>query len=71
MQQLEISLHQRAEELSRLERQNEQSEWRRGEELRKREERVRELQLELDRERGKEPVLKVICEIDFFVFFKA
>lgn len=54
-----MSLQQRAEQLSHLERRSEQSEWRRGEELRKREERVRELQLELDRERGKEPVVKV------------
>lgn len=59
MHQLELSLQQRAEQLSHLERQSEQSEWRRGEELRKREDRVRELQLELDRERGKEPVVKV------------
>lgn len=57
--QLELSLQQRAEQLSHLERQSEQSEWRREEELRKREDRVRELQLELDRERGKEPVVKV------------
>lgn len=59
-----MSLQQRAEQLSHLERRSEQSEWRRGEELRKREERVRELQLELDRERGKEPVVKVrlICK---------
>lgn len=57
--QLELSLQQRSEQLSHLERQSEQSEWRRGEELRKREDRVRELQLELDRERGKEPVVKV------------
>lgn len=58
VQQLELSLQQRAEQLSHLERQSEQTEWRRGEELRKREERLRELQLELDRERGKEPVVK-------------
>lgn len=58
VQQLELSLQQRAEQLSHLERQSEQTEWRRGEELRKREERVRELQLELDRERGKEPAVK-------------
>lgn len=58
VQQLELSLQQRAEQLSSLERQSEQTEWRRGEELRKREERLRELQLELDRERGKEPVVK-------------
>ncbi|GAA6227094.1 kinesin-like protein KIFC3 [Lates japonicus] len=62
VQQLEISLHQRAEQLSQLERQSEQSEWRRGEELRKREDRVRELQLELDRERGKEPVVKYVTQ---------
>lgn len=55
-----MSLQQRAEQLSQMERQSEQSEWRRGEELRKREDRVRELQLELDRERGKEPLVKVI-----------
>uniref|UniRef100_A0A668ALH9 Si:ch211-257p13.3 n=1 Tax=Myripristis murdjan TaxID=586833 RepID=A0A668ALH9_9TELE len=53
---------QRAEQLSQLERQSEQSEWRRGEELRKREERVRELQLELDRERGREPVVKYVTQ---------
>ncbi|XP_076593161.1 kinesin-like protein KIFC3 [Chaetodon auriga] len=62
VQQLEMSLQQRAEQLSHLERQSEQSEWRRGEELRKREERVRELQLELDRERGKEPVVKYVTQ---------
>ncbi|KAK2910304.1 kinesin-like protein KIFC3 [Channa argus] len=60
VQQLEFSLQQRAEQLSRVERQSEQSEWRRGEELRKREDRVRELQLELEKERGKEPVLKYV-----------
>ncbi|XP_056236858.1 kinesin-like protein KIFC3 isoform X1 [Seriola aureovittata] len=62
VQQLEISLQQRAEQLSQLERQSEQSEWRRGEELRKREDRVRELQLELDRERGKEPLVKYVTQ---------
>ncbi|KAM6994177.1 kinesin-like protein KIFC3 isoform 1-T1 [Tautogolabrus adspersus] len=62
VQQLEMSLQQRAEQLSQLERQSEQSEWRRGEELRKREDRVRELQLELDRERGKEPVVKYVTK---------
>ncbi|XP_047454577.1 kinesin-like protein KIFC3 [Mugil cephalus] len=62
VQQLEISLQQRVEQLSHLERQSEQSEWRRGEELRKREDRVRELQLELDRERGKEPVVKYVTQ---------
>ncbi|KAM6968337.1 kinesin-like protein KIFC3 [Aplochiton taeniatus] len=60
--QLESSLQQRAEQLSHLERQSEQSEWRRGEELRRREERVRELQLELDKERGKEPLVKYVTQ---------
>lgn len=59
VQQLESSLHQRGEQLSRLERRSEQSEWQRCEELRRREERLRELQLELDKERGKEPKVKV------------
>ena len=73
VQHLETSLQERAEQLSRLERQSEKSEWSRGEELRKREERVKELQLELDRERGKEPVVKVshdLCELSraFCVF---
>ncbi|XP_062255658.1 kinesin-like protein KIFC3 [Platichthys flesus] len=62
VQQLEISLQQRAEQLSHLERKSEQSEWRRGEELRKREDRVRELQLELDKERGKEPAVKYVTQ---------
>ncbi|XP_075884115.1 kinesin-like protein KIFC3 [Nelusetta ayraudi] len=62
VQQLELSLQQRAEQLSHLERQSEQTEWRRGEELRKREERLRELQLELDRERGKEPAVKYVTQ---------
>ncbi|XP_040021149.2 kinesin-like protein KIFC3 [Gasterosteus aculeatus] len=62
VQQLEMSLQQRAEQLSQLERQSEQSEWRRGEELRKREDRVRELQLELNTERGKEPVVKYVTQ---------
>uniref|UniRef100_UPI0037E888E6 kinesin-like protein KIFC3 n=1 Tax=Semicossyphus pulcher TaxID=241346 RepID=UPI0037E888E6 len=62
VQQLEMSLQQRAEQLTQLERQSEQSEWRRGEELRKREDRVRELQLELDRERGKEPEVKYVTK---------
>lgn len=66
MQQLELSLQQRAEQLSQMERRSEQSEWRRGEELRKREDRVRELQLELDRERGKEPVIKVNLILENF-----
>ncbi|TWW79284.1 Kinesin-like protein KIFC3 [Takifugu flavidus] len=62
IQQLELSLQQRSEQLSHLERRSEQSEWRRGEELRKREDRVRELQLELDREKGKEPVVKYVTQ---------
>ncbi|XP_077384440.1 kinesin-like protein KIFC3 isoform X1 [Festucalex cinctus] len=62
VQQLEASLQQRAERLSQLEEQSERSEWRRGEELRRREDRVRELQLELDRERGKEPVVKYVTQ---------
>ncbi|KAM9723994.1 kinesin-like protein KIFC3 [Menidia menidia] len=62
VQQLELSLQQRAEQLSQLERKSEQSDWRKGEELRKREDRVRELQLELDRERGKEPVVKYVTQ---------
>ncbi|KAM8869836.1 kinesin-like protein KIFC3 isoform 2-T2 [Spinachia spinachia] len=62
VQQLEMSLQQRAEQLSRLERHSEQSEWRRGEELRKREDQVRELQLELNTERGKEPVVKYVTQ---------
>ncbi|XP_037130127.1 kinesin-like protein KIFC3 isoform X2 [Syngnathus acus] len=62
VQQLEASLQQRAERLSQLEQQSEQSEWRRGEELRRREDRVRELQLELDRERGKEPLVKYVTQ---------
>ncbi|XP_062847647.1 kinesin-like protein KIFC3 [Trichomycterus rosablanca] len=60
--QLESSLQQRGEQLSRLERQNEQDEWRRGEELRRRDERVRELQLELDKERSKEPAVKYVTQ---------
>uniref|UniRef100_A0A3Q2QUG2 Kinesin-like protein n=1 Tax=Fundulus heteroclitus TaxID=8078 RepID=A0A3Q2QUG2_FUNHE len=62
VQQLEISLQQRAEQLSQLERKSEQREWRRGEELRKREDRVRELELELNKERGKEPVVKYVTQ---------
>ncbi|XP_061675319.1 kinesin-like protein KIFC3 isoform X2 [Syngnathoides biaculeatus] len=60
--QLEASLQQRVERLSQLEQQSERSEWRRGEELRRRDDRVRELQLELDRERGKEPVVKYVTQ---------
>ncbi|XP_051720352.1 kinesin-like protein KIFC3 [Ctenopharyngodon idella] len=60
--QLESSLQQRAEQLSRLEHQKEQSEWRKTEELRRREESVRELQLELDKERNKEPVVKYVTQ---------
>lgn len=57
--QLETSLQQQAEQLSHLEHQRELSEWRKAEELRRREECVRELKLELDKERNKEPVVKV------------
>ncbi|XP_061918962.1 kinesin-like protein KIFC3 isoform X2 [Entelurus aequoreus] len=62
VQQLEASLQQRAERLLQLEQQSERSEWRRGEEMRRREDKVRELQLELDRERGKEPVVKYVTQ---------
>ncbi|XP_038125466.1 kinesin-like protein KIFC3 [Cyprinodon tularosa] len=62
VQQLELSLQQRAEQLTHLERKSEQREWRRGEELRKREDRVRELELELNKERGKEPVVKYVTQ---------
>ncbi|XP_068614148.1 kinesin-like protein KIFC3 [Brachionichthys hirsutus] len=62
VQQLETTLQRRAEQLSQLERQSDQSEWRRAEELRKRENRVTELQLELDKERDKEPVVKYITQ---------
>lgn len=65
--QLESCLQQRAEQLSRLEHQKEQSEWRRTEETKRREDSVRELQLELDKERNKAPVVKVrIAENVFF-----
>ncbi|XP_072536751.1 kinesin-like protein KIFC3 isoform X2 [Salminus brasiliensis] len=56
--QLEGALQQRADQLSRLE----QSDWQRGEELRRREERVRELQQELDKERSKEPAVKFVTQ---------
>ncbi|KAK3551286.1 hypothetical protein QTP70_013947 [Hemibagrus guttatus] len=59
---LESTLQQRVEQLSRLERQSEQDQWRRGEELRRRDERVKELQLELDKERSKEPVVKYVTQ---------
>ncbi|KAJ8290722.1 hypothetical protein GJAV_G00016720 [Gymnothorax javanicus] len=62
VQQLEHSLQQRGEQLSLLERRSEQADWRRGEELRRREERLRELQLELDRERSKEPLVKYVTQ---------
>ncbi|XP_072316220.1 kinesin-like protein KIFC3 [Eucyclogobius newberryi] len=62
VQQLEMSLQQRVEQLSSLERHSEASEWRRGEELRKREDRVRELHLELDREKAKDPVVKYVTK---------
>ncbi|XP_053743724.1 kinesin-like protein KIFC3 isoform X2 [Synchiropus splendidus] len=55
VQQLEISLQQRADQLSHLQRQ---SEWRE----REREERARELQRQLDRERGKEPAVKLVTQ---------
>ncbi|XP_048880945.1 kinesin-like protein KIFC3 isoform X2 [Brienomyrus brachyistius] len=60
VQQLESSLHQRGEQLSHLERRSEQSEWQRCQELRRREERLKELQLELDKERGKEPTVQYV-----------
>ncbi|XP_060777745.1 kinesin-like protein KIFC3 [Neoarius graeffei] len=60
--QLECTLQQRAEQLSRLERQSEQDQWRRGEEFRRRDERVKELQLELDKERSKEPIVKYLTQ---------
>ncbi|XP_026795764.3 kinesin-like protein KIFC3 isoform X1 [Pangasianodon hypophthalmus] len=60
--QLESTLQQRAEQLSCLERQSEQDQWRRGEELRRRDERVKELQLELDKERSKEPIVKYVTQ---------
>ncbi|XP_035269391.1 kinesin-like protein KIFC3 [Anguilla anguilla] len=62
VQQLESSLQQRGEQLSLLERRSDQAEWRRTEELRRREERLRELQLELDKERGKEPLVKYVTQ---------
>lgn len=62
VQQLEMSLQQRVEQLSHLERHNEESDWRRGEELRRRDDRVRELQLELDREKAKDPVVKYVTQ---------
>ncbi|KAG1949035.1 kinesin-like protein KIFC3 [Pimephales promelas] len=60
--QLESSLQLRAEQLSTLEHQKEQSEWRKAEELRRREESLRDLQLELDKERNKEPVVKYVTQ---------
>ncbi|KAF7708451.1 kinesin-like protein KIFC3 [Silurus meridionalis] len=60
--QLESTLQQRVEQLSSLERQSEQEQWRRGEELRRRDERVKELQLELDKERSKEPLVKYVTQ---------
>ncbi|XP_073667741.1 kinesin-like protein KIFC3 isoform X1 [Paramisgurnus dabryanus] len=60
--QLESCLQQRAEQLSRVEHQREQSEWRRAEELKRREDSVRELQLELDKERNKAPVVKYVTQ---------
>ncbi|XP_052475367.1 kinesin-like protein KIFC3 [Carassius gibelio] len=60
--QLESSLQQQTEQLSRLEQQREQSNWRKAEELRRREECVRELKLELDKERNKEAVVKYVTQ---------
>ncbi|XP_053537198.1 kinesin-like protein KIFC3 [Ictalurus punctatus] len=60
--QLESTLQQRVEQLSHLERQSEQDKWCRGEELRRRDERVKELQLELDKERSKEPIVKYVTQ---------
>ncbi|XP_031429763.1 kinesin-like protein KIFC3 [Clupea harengus] len=60
--QLESTLQQRAEQLSCLERQSEQSEWRRGEDVRRRDDRLKELQLELDKERTKEPLVKYVTQ---------
>ncbi|XP_051577430.1 kinesin-like protein KIFC3 [Myxocyprinus asiaticus] len=60
--QLESSLQHRAEQLSRLEHQQEQSEWRRTEEQRRREDSMKELQLELDKERNKAPVVKYVTQ---------
>ncbi|XP_026855000.2 kinesin-like protein KIFC3 isoform X2 [Electrophorus electricus] len=58
--QLEGALQQRSEQVQRLEQRSEQDEWRRGEELKSRDERVRHLQLELDKERSKEPAVKYV-----------
>ncbi|XP_069051078.1 kinesin-like protein KIFC3 isoform X2 [Lepisosteus oculatus] len=63
VQQLESSLQLRAEQLAHLEREAEQTEWRRKEELHRREDRVRELQLELDKERSRGPKIKTV-EVD-------
>ncbi|XP_052000576.1 kinesin-like protein KIFC3 [Xyrauchen texanus] len=60
--QLESSLQHRAEQLSSLEHQHQQSEWRRTEEQRRREDSMRELQLELDKERNKAPLVKYVTQ---------
>ncbi|XP_066546676.1 kinesin-like protein KIFC3 [Amia ocellicauda] len=60
--QLESSLQHRAEQLSRLERDSEQAEWRRRDEMCRRDDRVRQLQLDLDKERGREPVVKYVTK---------
>ncbi|XP_056618977.1 kinesin-like protein KIFC3 [Triplophysa dalaica] len=60
--QLESCLQQRAEQLSRVEHQREQSEWTRAEELKRREDSVRQLRLELDKERNKAPVVKYVTQ---------
>nr|XP_015212604.1 PREDICTED: kinesin-like protein KIFC3 [Lepisosteus oculatus] len=62
VQQLESSLQLRAEQLAHLEREAEQTEWRRKEELHRREDRVRELQLELDKERSRGPKIKYVTQ---------
>ncbi|KAM4735065.1 LOW QUALITY PROTEIN: kinesin-like protein KIFC3 [Anableps anableps] len=62
VQQLETSL-QHPEQLAQLERKSEQREWRRGEELRKREDRVRELELELNKERGRSQLCKSSLQV--------
>ncbi|XP_058868974.1 kinesin-like protein KIFC3 isoform X2 [Acipenser ruthenus] len=60
--QLETSLHLRAEQLSQLERENEQTEWRKREELRRLDDRIQGLQLELEKEKGKEPEIQYISK---------
>ncbi|MBN3317286.1 KIFC3 protein, partial [Atractosteus spatula] len=62
IKQLESSLQLRAEQLAHLEREAEQTERRRKEELHRREDRVRELQLELDKERSRGPKIKYVTQ---------